>query len=749
MIREHLKNVELFLKGANFFRGIIITVAVISPLLILHLFGYFEYAPSVVIGAFLNAPGDIPGSLKRKVNSILIGIVLTMSVTLMVLFAKPILALLVLVIAVLSFCISLISVYGFRASLLSFSGLLAIVLAFATQKETAIAIFSHVGLMGIGGLWYLLLSYLFHRIIPKKDDDQLLSDTLRLIGDYLKLRGALITKKAKRDELLQQTFSIQTQINEKHETLRELLLSGRKRSGRSHLEEKRLLIFISSVDMLELAIANHLDYNQIDILFDDYQEQIKTFQKFNKVMGKHLILLSELLIAKDKIPSDDALKNAQLETNLAIRYYVNDVMPPKAREGAIMLRNLYDYQGQMLQYIQSIKRVMDNVKDAAIVSFKRQDASHFLTLQEYRLDIIFQHLSLKSSIFRHSLRLTFSIVFAFILGTLFNITNTYWILLTIVVILRPNYGLTKERSKKRVIGTLIGAVFAISVVLLTQNIIVYAVLSIMSFTLAFALIQQNFTSGAAFITISIIFLYGLIYPDAFSVIQYRVIDTVIGAAIAFAASYALWPAWEVSNLKSVLVDAVEKNKIYLLKTKELYHDKSNYHVNYKVARKEAFLAMGNLTAAFQRITQDPKSKQKEFELIYDIVTLNNTILSAIASMGSFIINHKTTPVSKEFDTLIAKIGQTLDASTVLIEQKGTAVSEDTEHYKKAQAKLLETYENLSKLRDQHIEDGQTEIDSNTLIQLQEAHLISNQLIWLQTLSDNLRKATLRYQKAFS
>ncbi len=748
MIREHLKNVELFLKGAHFFRGIILTVAVVSPLFILNLFGYFEYAPSVVIGAFLNAPGDIPGSLKRKVNGILIGIVLTMSVTLLVLFAKPILPLLLLVLAVLSFCISLISVYGFRASLLSFSGLLAMILAFAIQKETSPVIFTHVGLMGIGGLWYLLLSFMFHRIIPKKDEDQLLSDTLRLIGEYLKLRGALITKKAKRDELLQQTFSIQTQINEKHETLRELLLSERKRSGRSHLDEKRLLIFISSVDMLELAIANHLNYDQIDELFEAHQEQITTFKKFNKVMGKHLILLSEIVIAKDKIPSDDALKYAQSETNLAIRTYVNDVKPPKAREGAIMLRNLYDYQAQMLQYIQSIKRVMDNVKNASIVSFKRQDASHFLTLQEYQLDLILQNLTIKSTIFRHSLRLTFAIVFAFILGTFFDITNTYWILLTIVVILRPNYGLTKERSKKRVIGTLIGAVVAISIVLITQNTTIYAVLSIISLTLAFSLIQQNFTSAAAFITISVIFLYGLIHPDAFSVIQYRVIDTVIGAAIAFTASYALWPAWEVSNLKSVLVDAVEKNKIYLLKTKELYHDKSNYHVVYKVARKEAFLAMGNLNAAFQRITQDPKSKQKEFELIYDIVTLNHTILSAIASMGSFIINHKTTPVSKEFDTLISKVSQTLDASIILIEQKGTIATEDTEHYKKAQAKLLETYENLSKIRDQHIEDGQTEIDLNTLTQLQEAHLISNQLIWLQTLSDNLRKSTSRYQKAF-
>jgi hypothetical protein len=49
----------------------------------------------------------------------------------------------------------------------------------------------------------------------------------------------------------------------------------------------------------------------------------------------------------------------------------------------------------------------------------------------------------------------------------------------------------------------------------------------------------------------------------------------------------------------------------------------------------------------QRLTQDPKSKQ-EFQLIYEIVTLNQTMISAIASIGNFISSHKT-PASIEFN----------------------------------------------------------------------------------------------------
>lgn len=744
-MKELLTSIEIFLKGSDFYRGIRLTFAVITPLVVLNFLGYFEYAPAIAMGAFLNAPGDIPGSLKRKVNAILISTALTMLITATILFCKPYLLLVIVALAVFSFFVSFISVYGFRGSMVSFSGLLAMVLAFTVEKETPVDILSHVLLIGCGGLWYLLISYLFRKLSPKKDEIQFLSDSMTLIGEYLILRARLLTKKSKRHELIQKAFVLQSQINEKHETLRELLLLERKRSGRSHYDEKHLLIFISSVNIFELIEAKHLDYNEIDRLFSD-RKHLKAFKDLNKVMGRHLMTLSELLIQNDKISDNDTLIPALSKAKEAISKYVEDIQLPKAREGALALRNLYDYQENIFDEISAIRRVMANVKDASKVSLKRQNTSQFLTLQEYRLNVIIQNFSWNSTLFRHALRFTVAIIFAFILGTLLDIRNTYWILLTIIVIMRPNYGLTKERSKERIIGTLIGAAIAIGIVLLTQNIIVYGVLAIISLTLAFSLIQQNLRSAAAFITINIIFVYSLINPDAFQVIQYRVIDTIIGAGIAVIANYTLWPSWEALNLKNVLVDALHKNRTYLLATQELYYDKNKNELNYKLARKEAFLAISNLNAAFQRLTQDPKSKQVEFQLIYDMVTLNQTMVSAIASIGSFIINHQTTPASKEFDAIVRRIANTLEASCSILKNVQADCETITVDIEKAQEKLMETYRSLSRMRDENIQNGHTEIDTETLHNLQEAYLISNQLIWLKTLSENLRKATSKYQE---
>ena len=746
-MKEKLKQLELFLKSSNFDRGIRLGVAIAVPFALLYFLGYFEYAPAVVVGAVLNTPGDILGSIKRKINAILISIGLTMIITAILLFSKPFLPLLILVLTVISFVVSLISVYGFRASLVSFSGLLAMVIAFAIQKETTQDILIHVALMGIGGLWYLLVSFIFQKLTPKKDQNQLLSDTLLFIGEYLKLRAKLLTKKTKRDELLKQTFVLQNKINEKHETLREALLTARKRSGRSRYEEKQLLIFVSSIRIFELIEAKYLDYKMIDGIFGKRKEFLKASKKLNKIMGNHLILLSELLIQNDKIPNKEILLKALSKADESITNYIETVKLPEAREGALVLKNLYDYQEQLLQEIRAIRRVMANVQDASKVSLKRQDSSQFLTLQEYRLNVLTQNLSLDSTIFRHSLRLTIAIVFGYLLGFLFDIQNTYWILLTIIVIMRPSYGLTKERSKDRIIGTLIGAFIAVGIVFITQNLVVYSILAFISLILAFSLIQQNYKSAAALITISIIFLYSLMNPNAFEVIQYRVIDTIIGALIAVIANYLILPSWEANNLKKILLNALKMNKKYLLVTQALYQDPAMHKLSYNLVRKDAFLAISNLNASFQRLTQDPKSKQKEFELIYETVTLNQTMISAIASIGNFIINHKTTPASSDFNVLLNKISNNLQESCDIIEHAEIKKEIAKETVEDAKDKLLDKYKQLSNLRDENIKKGNTELDTETLHGLQEAYLIANHMSWLKSLSESLKNATERYRSS--
>jgi uncharacterized membrane protein YccC len=116
-----------------------------------------------------------------------------------------------------------------------------------------------------------------------------------------------------------------------------------------------------------------------------------------------------------------------------------------------------------------------NLQEATKIRLKKQSSSQFLTLHEYRLHVLTPNFSFNSTLFKHALRLTITLIFAHVLGVIFEIQNTSWILLTILIIMRPSYGLTKACSKDRVIGTLIRIYTAVGIVLLTQNIIVYIV----------------------------------------------------------------------------------------------------------------------------------------------------------------------------------------------------------------------------------------------------------------------------------
>ena len=98
---------------------------------------------------------------------------------------------------------------------------------------------------------------------------------------------------------------------------------------------------------------------------------------------------------------------------------------------------------------------------------------------------------------------------------------------------------------------------------------------------------------------------------------------MIGASIAFTAGSLLWPAWESNSINTTIIQTLRANRKYLAEINRYYHQSEGL-TEYKLARKDAFLEMGNLNAAFQRMNQEPKSHQRNIGAINEIVSLNHT-----------------------------------------------------------------------------------------------------------------------------
>ena len=729
-ISTNFREFLLFLKSTDFSKAIIVGIALTLPVVIGLKFGFVEIAIALAFGAFWSSPSDVSGSFKHKRNGILFSILLIIIVSFIGGYLNFNTLLLIPVLGVLTFSISYIAVFGFRASLISFSGLLALVLSFAHDAER-LATYEYAFFIGLGGLWYLLLATIWHKINPKGQTEELLTKTYQLTAQFLEIRGKLIDPQSNRETLQKQLLELQADINDNHETLREILISSRKSSGRSIYESKRLLVFVQLIDMLETALANPVHYDKMDQFLSKQPEFVEKFQKLLFEMSNQLLLISEARQHVKKIPSNKPL----LDCFQTLKNKIADLKSTSETENYedfLMLQNLLEYQENQIEKIQKIKWLLANPNPRDIKFIKKDVAKRFVTTQDYNPAILIRNFSFKSAIFKHALRLAVAVMIGYGIGVLFDFQNPYWILLTLIVIMRPSYGLTKTRSKERIIGTLIGGAIAIAVVFITQNTYVYAILGLGSLVIALSMIQKNYKTAATFITLSVVFIYALISPDVLTVIQFRIIDTLIGAGVATLAILFLWPAWEFMDIKSSIEKSVLANKSYLSEIITFYEKKGKRPTSYKLSRKMAFLEMSNLSAAFQRMTQDPKSKQKNLEKVYELVVLNQTFLSSLASLSTYILNHPTTEASSRFSTAGMHIDENLEQLLVnlkqLVENDDMSVTEQNDFFKRELPQF--TIENP---------DLPTSVHPKLERQFQEAHLIREQLHWLFSISKKMLK----------
>jgi uncharacterized membrane protein YccC len=607
---------------------------------------------------------------------------------------------------------------------------LSIVLSFAHPHSGTELLF-HAGLIGLGGAWYAMVSHLFHLFTNKSQTLLLMSECMGLTAQYLDTLSQFALDKEKKGELHNTLLELQSEINEKHELLREILLSARTTSGISNFSRRQVLIFIELIDILELSIGNFTQMHKMHEAFDENPDIIKPFTALISELAKQLRYLSQVINDNKPAQPNPRINELLFLIQKNINSYKQELGYPQAQEGGLFFQRISDYLQKQAQKIEVIQKVMTNLFEKEQEGLDTKEAHKFITQQDYDWKTFSENLNFDSPLFKHSLRLSLTVLVGFGIGIVFSVQNAYWILLTIIVIMRPGYALTQQRSKNRLYGTLIGAGIALGIVYITQNPYLYGVLAVITFILAFGLVQKNYKSSAIFITLNIVFVYALLKSDASGAIQYRVLDTLTGAGLASLANYLFWPSWQFLHMNEFILKTIQANQQYLKEIENYYHHKKIQDPAYKLSRKNAFLAIGNLNAAFQRMAQEPKSRQKNLGKIYEVVVLNHTFLSLAASLGTYIRHHTTTEASHHFDIYINSIRNNLEAAYKSLSLGVVSDTPGREELTEAQKYLEEKYQQLA---EQPLADPLIET------QLQEVQMIADQLKWMLGISENLKKA---------
>ncbi|MES2485332.1 MAG: FUSC family membrane protein [Bacteroidota bacterium] len=726
-----------FTDNTNFTRAVIVTVSAVLPVFILSQFGYFETGFTVAIGAFLTYPADIPSNIVHRAKGLLVASAIVAGCTLIVNLLHPYPWLFYPAIVVLVFILSMISVYGQRATMVSFSGLLALALGTGHIHQGA-EIFTYSGLVLGGALFYTCLSLLFNYLSPHRYTELQLAECLKLTAKYMKLRGDLWNTDANRAAIVEKQLHLQVDINLTHENLREILIRNRANTGASNRSRRMLIMFISLMEVLELALSTSFDHSTLHEKFGSHSTVLSTYQNLAYSLASSLKRISKSL-SKRKVylPKHNLIADLEALEN-AITQYEQALGTEAAAEGVWMLKNMLHYAEKQIEKIKIIERALTEKATLKDLSGSRdKDLDKFLSPDNYPLSTLRDNLTFSSTIFRHSLRLTITIALGLIIGLVFPLQNVYWILLTIIVIMRPGYGLTKERSLQRIVGTIAGGIIAFGILSFVNQHIIIGTLAVVCMILGFTFTATNYRIGATFVTMYVIFIYGMLTPNIADVLQFRILDTAIGAVLTFVGNYFFWPSWEFMNLPVFIKKSIEANRNYLAEITAYYNQKGSVTTGYRLARKSAFVELGNLMSSYQRMAQEPKSKQKQQQQVYKLAVLNHTLLSSLASLGTYIQSHKTYKASEAFNVVVTAVTKNLERAIALLSLEIQA----EEAYQAQDEELATRFTELKNIRARELREIHLDDEEEFRLHMEEAHLVIEQLIWLNNVSEKILKAT--------
>jgi len=725
-----LKLIRDFTHGTNFNNAIKATLSAVIPVLIFSNLGSLETGLTIALGALFTLPSDIPSNLNHKIKGITVSVLFFSVANFLINLTYPYPIIFVPVFCIMVFTISMLAVYGQRATMVAFSTLLIISISFAHIHSGWEMIQNSLLLMA-GGLFYLLISVLFHYLNPHRYTELEIEKCIQLTSKYLKLRGDLWEIDSDRKAITKKQLLLQVELNEVHENIREVLIRNRTDYGSSHQNRKMLLSFVSLIEIMELAISTSFNHNKLHQKFDEHPLVLKTYQNLAYNLAKNLKSLSKKIRNRKTNPIKNNLNDHFVKFEIAIEEY-SISLGKEASEGVLMLTNMLHYAEKQIGKINNLEKIFINPSKLKDLNGREKDIEKLITKDYYPINTLIENLSFSSLVFRHSLRITLTLLIGFIIGKFLPFQNVYWILLTIVVIMRPGYGLTKERTLNRFIGTVAGGVIGFLVLSFGLSPLILGFLTIVFLILGLSFNPSNYKIGTLFITLHVLFIFAIFNPTQNDIIIYRILDTIVGAILAIFANHFFWPFWEFLNTNENIENSIKAIRNYLLQISLFYNNKQDINSNYRLARNQAFIEIGNLMASFQRMLQEPKSKQNNLQQVYKITVINNAMLSSAASLGTYTQTHKTTDASESFNTVITIIISNLDQAIAIL--NGGNEPKNLEN-------LDRVYSEIKKMKVDEINESQNLDQENLKINLQEIQFIKEQLIWLANLSTNILTTT--------
>lgn len=162
-----------------------------------------------------------------------------------------------------------------------------------------------------------------------------------------------------------------------------------------------------------------------------------------------------------------------------------------------------------------------------------------------------------------AVRLALCMTIAEIARQLLPLERPYWVLLTVAIVLKPDFGSVFTRAVQRGVGTLIGVLIgSLLLAVLPRDAWVLVAMAVAAGLLPWAR-GANFGLFSVFQTPVIILLLDLALAGGPGLVGARMVDTLVGCAIVLVVGYALWPQTWRAPLDEALRDAATALDAYV------------------------------------------------------------------------------------------------------------------------------------------------------------------------------------------
>jgi len=594
------------------------------------------------LGAVCVTIVDSAGPILHRKNAMLVCNLVIFVASLLTSFAVGSAIATVILIAVFCFVFSMIGVYGARAGSIGLAGLFVMVLNF-THRSGAEAIILNALYILCGGVWYMLLSLSLYSFRPYKVTQQALGDLIETIGTYVSLRTHFYEKNPDYDRIYINLLEKQAEINDKQNLVRELLYKSRDIVKEStNTGRITLLIFIEINDLFERIISLELHHKVFHQYFDN-SDILQGFKNFLLHVSEQLNETGIALKSGKAYPVNRSLENELANLKKEFEDFRSKQISAENVEGFIELRALLSACDDFVSRIHTIQQytsydIKDIKKDSRV-----QNYDQFVSHQDFDAKVFLDNFNWKSNTFRHALRVALATTTGFLISEFFPFGHGYWIMLTIIVILKPAYSITKSRNRDRLLGTLAGVAIGVMILVIVKDKHLMIGIMIVLMVLAYSFMRTRYLLFVTLMTPYILILLYILNPLHFKdLILDRVIDTVIGSVIALLANLLFSPEWTYRQFAEYLQQMLDGNKNYFIDVASFFTGKPVTVNQYKLSRKNAYVALANISDALNRMMSEPKSKQINVTEYHELVVLNYMMATHIATLATIALG-KTKP----------------------------------------------------------------------------------------------------------